>query len=78
MNNTLELKQTVEHFDEFKIEGGRYIGVANGEEYDIKELHWDGTENNTYVTYYQDGEEIKILQNEGRKYMNQRIYGKEI
>lgn len=78
MNDTLERKETVDHFNSFDMKNGKFIGTANGEEYEVKEIWWDGTENKTWVTYYQDGEEVKILQVDGRRYKNTRIYGKEI
>ncbi len=68
------VKTQVEKFEDYKIEDGEFLGLANDEWYKLEDIIRYGN-GETIIRYYDDGELVSMVQREGRYYRNDRIYG---
>lgn len=68
------IKTKVEKFDEFFVRDGELMGRACGETYRLKDIIYNG-KGQTYVTYYDGEEEVRMLQYDSKGFVNRRVYG---
>ncbi len=68
------VKTEVEKFEDFRIKDGEFQALSEEVWYPVKDLLREGS-GNTIVRYYDDGELITMVQDRGRNYRNDRIYG---